>query len=137
MVGSLVETIPSNWRSALAGALDAASFVSLEAFVAQERAECEVYPPPDDVFAALRLTPLAAVRAVVVGQDPYHGPGEAQGLAFSVAHNRRPPPSLRNILAEWARDLERPWPADASLEPWASHGVLLLNTVLTVRWGQP
>ncbi len=135
-LGSLVETIPADWRSMLAGALADPSFARLEAFVAHERAEGEVYPPTGDVFAALRLTPLAAVRAVVVGQDPYHGPGQAQGLAFSVPLHQRPPPSLRNILAEWARYLGRPLPADGSLEPWACHGVLLLNTVLTVRRGQ-
>lgn len=92
---------------------------------------------PTDPFRALRLTALADVRAVILGQDPYHGPGQAEGLAFSVPPGVKPPPSLRNLLNEWQRDLDRPPPASGHLGAWAEQGVLLLNTVLTVEQGQP
>ncbi|PUE06423.1 uracil-DNA glycosylase [Limnohabitans sp. T6-5] len=94
-----------------------------------------VYPP--DPLLALRLTPLQDVRVVILGQDPYHGPGQAQGLAFSVAPGVRVPPSLRNIFKELARSLAVPIPAQGSLEHWAKQGVLLLNACLTVEAGQP
>jgi uracil-DNA glycosylase len=102
---------------------------------ARQAAGARIYPP--DPFLALRLTPAAQVRAVVLGQDPYHGPGQAEGLAFSVAPGLRWPPSLRNILQEWQRDLGQPLPVSGSLRPWAGQGVLLLNTALTVEDGQP
>lgn len=94
---------------------------------------------PDQPLRALALTPMRQVRVVILGQDPYHGPGQAQGLAFSVPEGLRPPPSLRNILRERARDLGSaagPGPG-GNLRPWAEQGVLLLNTVLTVEQGQP
>lgn len=94
-----------------------------------------VYPP--DPLRALRLTPPEAVRVVILGQDPYHGPGQAEGLAFSVAAGVRPPPSLRNIFQELNRDLGRPMPGSGSLVAWAQQGVLLLNTVLTVEADRP
>ncbi|MEN9889385.1 MAG: Uracil-DNA glycosylase [Pseudomonadota bacterium] len=94
-----------------------------------------VYPPAP--FRALALTPLEAVRVVILGQDPYHGPGQAEGLAFSVAPGVKPPPSLRNIFKELQRSLGLPPPANGSLVRWASQGVLLLNTCLTVEDGQP
>lgn len=137
ILGSVIEPIPVGWRAVLVDALADPSVASLEAFVAGERARHpdEVYPPADAVFAALRLTRFESVRAVIVGQDPYHQPDRAHGLAFSVPTGVPLPGSLRNILAEWARDLECPIPTDGSLVPWAQHGVLLLNTVLTVRRG--
>jgi uracil-DNA glycosylase len=133
---SLARLIPTDWANALRQATARPSFAELERFVAHERAMGEVYPPPEQVFAFLRLTRLSSVRAVILGQDPYHGPGQAQGLAFSVAAGQPRPPSLQNILVEWARDLDRQIPTVCSLEPWASHGVLLLNQVLTVRRGK-
>ena len=135
----MTDTIPATWRPALASAIAAPSFASVLEFVAAERARTDtaVYPPAGKVFAALRLTPLASVRAVILGQDPYHGPGEAEGLSFSVPAGVRLPPSLRNVLKEWGSDLGLPPPADGSLQPWARHGVLLLNTVLTVRRDEP
>lgn len=129
---SLDENIPPEWARVLRTATATPWFAELEAFIAHERAHGDVYPPEDEVFAALRLTQLAEVRAVFLGQDPYHGPGEAQGLAFSVAQGQARPQSLRNILREWADDTGRPMPSGGSLEPWARHGVLLLNVVLTV-----
>ena len=94
-----------------------------------------VYPPQP--LRALALTPLEEVRVVILGQDPYHGPGQAEGLAFSVAPGCPPPPSLRNIFKELQRDLGLPPPPNGSLVPWARQGVLLLNTTLTVEDGQP
>jgi uracil-DNA glycosylase len=93
-----------------------------------------VYPPAP--FRALTLTPLSQVRVVILGQDPYHGPGQAEGLAFSVSHGVRLPPSLRNIFKELQRSLGLPAPVHGSLERWARQGVLLLNTCLTVEAGQ-
>jgi uracil-DNA glycosylase len=125
--------IPGDWRAVLVDALADPAMASLEAFVAREREEFDVFPPPGDVFAALRLTPFATVRAVILGQDPYHRPGQACGLAFAVPDGIPAPPSLLNIRAELGRDLDKPRPAEGPLETWARHGVLLLNTVLTVR----
>ncbi len=93
-----------------------------------------IYPP--DPFLALRLTPLSQVRVVILGQDPYHGPGQAEGLAFSVAPGVRLPPSLRNIFKELRQSLGAPMPAHGSLVRWAKQGVLLLNTCFTVHAGQ-
>lgn len=92
---------------------------------------------PTAVFRAFELTPMALTRVVILGQDPYHGPGQADGLAFSVAAGQRVPPSLRNIFQELTRDLALPPPASGSLVAWAARGVLLLNTALTVEQGQP
>ncbi len=92
---------------------------------------------PGDVFRALTLTPLAQTRVLILGQDPYHGPGQAEGLAFSVAPGQRLPPSLRNIFKELRRDLGLPTPSSGSLRPWADRGVLLLNATLTVEDGSP
>ena len=94
-----------------------------------------VYPAA--VFRAFELTPLAATQVVILGQDPYHGPGQAEGLAFSVPVGQRVPPSLRNIFRELQRDLGLPSPTSGSLVTWAARGVLLLNTTLTVEDGQP
>ena len=91
---------------------------------------------PAQVFRALALTPLAATKVLILGQDPYHGPGQAEGLAFSVPAGQKLPPSLRNILKELQRDLGQPAPASGSLLAWAAQGVLLLNTSLSVEDGQ-
>lgn len=102
---------------------------------ARQAAGAVIYPA--DPLRALRLTPLPEVRAVILGQDPYHGPGQAEGLAFSVPEGVKPPPSLRNVFKELQRDLGLPPPAHGSLAGWARQGVLLLNTTLTVEDGQP
>lgn len=117
------------WRDSAAGQ---ATLAAVDARVA---AGAVVYPA--DPFAALRLTPRAATRVLILGQDPYHGPGQAEGLAFSVPAGCRVPPSLRNIHAELQRDLGLPPPGHGSLRAWAARGVLLLNTTLTVEDGQP
>ncbi|MBQ6163131.1 MAG: uracil-DNA glycosylase [Clostridia bacterium] len=95
-----------------------------------------VYPPMNDIFNALKITDYNAVKAVILGQDPYHGPGQAHGLCFSVPQGIAPPPSLVNIFKEYHDDLGYPIPKSGDLTPWAEHGVLLLNTVLSVRGGQ-
>ena len=95
-----------------------------------------VYPPREELFAAFRMTPPEAVRVVILGQDPYHEPGQANGLAFSVAPGVKLPPSLQNIFKELQADLQVPPPSSGDLTPWARQGVLLLNTVLTVARGQ-
>jgi uracil-DNA glycosylase len=134
----LIDGIPADWREVLAAAIEDPCFEHLEAFLGDERArtDIEIYPPESQVFNALHLTPLASVRAVILGQDPYHGKGQAHGLAFSVPTGKKRPPSLRNILAEWQADLDLGPAASGSLEPWARHGVLLLNAVMTVREGR-
>jgi uracil-DNA glycosylase len=101
--------------------------LALGAFV-QDRLAAGAVVYPDRVLRALELTPLAAVRVVILGQDPYHGPGQAEGLAFSVPAGVRVPPSLRNIHKELSRDLGLPPPSGGSLRPWCAQGVLLLNT---------
>ena len=131
----MLAEIPTDWRAVLRVALADPAVASLEAFVAGEREKFDVYPSVGEVFTALRLTPFATIRAVILGQDPYQQPRQACGMAFSVSRGTPPPPSLRNILAELEHDLGRPMPADGSLVPWAQHGVPLLNTILTVRRG--
>ena len=126
--------IPDGW-AALRQERSKAYFEALEAFVDRERREHTVYPPRDEVFRALERTPRSQVRVVLLGQDPYHGPGQAHGLAFSVRPGVPKPPSLRNLLKELHEDQGHPVPEDGDLTPWAERGVLLLNTVLTVRAG--
>ncbi len=105
----------------------------LQDFVREERARHTVYPPHDEVFAALHLTPHASVKVLILGQDPYHGPGQAHGLCFSVRRGVDVPPSLVNVLTELEADLGCPRPDHGNLEHWARQGVLLLNATLTVR----
>jgi uracil-DNA glycosylase len=128
--------LPESWQAVLADELAQPYFAKLSAFVDAERATHTVYPPESDVFNALKLTPYESVRVLVVGQDPYHGAGQAHGLAFSVRPGVTPPPSLRNIFKELRDDLGCKVPNNGYLVPWAEQGVLLLNTVLTVRAGQ-
>ena len=109
----------------------------MAAFLRREDAGGQVFPPRQLIYRAFALTPFAEVKAVWLGQDPYHDDGQACGLAFSVPAAMPAPPSLRNILKEYSSDLGLPTPATPSLEAWARHGVLLLNTVLTVRAHQP
>ena len=127
-----------SWRSRLQDTFETDWFADLKVFLLEEKsAGATVYPPGSRIFAALDSTPFESVRAVILGQDPYHGPGQAHGLSFSVPQGVPKPPSLVNIHQEWHDDLNLPIPAHGSLEPWATQGVLLLNTCLTVRAGQP
>ncbi len=123
----------TDWNPVLRSELDEPYWAQLQHFVATERSRHTVYPPRGDVFAALHLTPLARVKVVILGQDPYHGPGQAHGLCFSVPPGVALPPSLRNIIAELHDDVGVEAPTSGDLTPWARKGVLLLNATLTVR----
>lgn len=123
----------TDWNPVLRAELAKPYWAELQAFVDAERARHQVYPPPDEVFAALHLTPYTEVKVLILGQDPYHGPGQAHGLCFSVRPPVPPPPSLENIFAELHADLGLPVPRHGSLRHWAEQGVLLLNATLTVR----
>jgi uracil-DNA glycosylase len=125
--------IGSGWMQALAGEFEAPYFAELKAFLVAERAAHAVYPKGSDIFNAFNTTPFEEVKVVILGQDPYHGPGQAHGLCFSVSAGVPPPPSLMNMFAEVERDLGIPPPAHGDLSPWARQGVLLLNATLTVR----
>jgi uracil-DNA glycosylase len=130
------ESIPPAWRAAAASFADSAEFEALCRFVdGQVAAGATVYP--DSPLAALHATPLPDVRVIILGQDPYHGPGQAHGLAFSVRDGVKAPPSLRNILGEVARDCACARGGAVNLQRWARQGVLLLNAVLTVEQGTP
>ena len=128
--------IPESWRDILRNETTQEYFARLSEFVARERKEFNVFPSEDNMFAALQLTAPHDVCVVIVGQDPYHGAGQAHGLSFSVQQGTRIPPSLRNIYAELHTDLAVPVPENGNLEAWAKQGVLLLNTSLTVREGE-
>jgi uracil-DNA glycosylase len=131
-----LERVPSGWRAVTQAWRASPEGQRLQRFVSQRQASgALIYPATP--FKALALTPLERVRVVILGQDPYHGPGQAEGLAFSVPQGVKLPPSLRNILLELQRDLGLPLPTHGHLGSWAAQGVLLLNTCLTVEDGQP
>jgi uracil-DNA glycosylase len=135
-----LEMIPLDWRTAIGDDMDVAAFTQTMSLVAQARHEHpdEIYPPEAKVFAALEKTPVVSVRAVILGQDPYPGPGQAHGLSFSfLGDPNHLPGSLENIRKELLTDQHIKAPPSGSLEPWARHGVLLLNTILTVQRGKP
>lgn len=123
----------TDWNPVLKAQTAEPYWAGLQEFVASERTSHAVYPPQEEVFAALHLTPYADVRVLILGQDPYHGPGQAHGLCFSVRRGVAPPPSLVNIYKELRTDLGITVPKHGNLEVWARKGVLLLNTTLTVR----
>jgi uracil-DNA glycosylase len=127
--------VTTDWNPMLRAELDKPYWNELQRFVAGERARHTVFPPHDQVFNALHLTSYASTRVVVLGQDPYHGAGQAHGLCFSVQHDVQPPPSLVNIFTELGNDLGIEAPTHGNLEAWARQGVLMLNTSLTVRSG--
>jgi uracil-DNA glycosylase len=127
--------LPDSWREPLAAEFELDYWPKLLAFVAEERAAHDVFPPPSQTFAAFELTPFSDVRVVILGQDPYHRPGQAHGLSFSVPPGVRTPSSLINIHKQLAYDLEISPPDHGCLDGWARQGVLLLNTTLTVRQG--
>jgi len=123
----------TDWNPLLSDQFQQQYWLDLQAFLRSERKRHDVFPAPEDVFAALHLTPYASVRTVILGQDPYHGPGQAHGLSFSVRSETAIPPSLRNIYKELVNDVGVDQPTHGNLESWARNGVLLLNSVLTVR----
>jgi uracil-DNA glycosylase len=123
----------TDWNPILRAELAKPYWAELQRFVAAERSQGPVYPAADEVFAALHLTPFAAVKVLILGQDPYHGAGQAHGLCFSVRRGVPTPPSLVNILKELESDLGIAPPDHGCLDSWARQGVLLLNATLTVR----
>ncbi|MBC8875491.1 MAG: uracil-DNA glycosylase [Planctomycetes bacterium] len=125
--------LPPSWRRVLGDELSESYYRELQAFVRAERRRHTVYPPVKDVFAAFDLTPFKQVRVLLLGQDPYHDEGQSHGLCFSVRHGVKPPPSLANIFKELHDDVGCDIPNHGCLESWAQQGVLMLNTVLTVR----
>lgn len=129
--------IDSSWYEALKNQFDADYFGELKSFLVEEKSHYRVYPPGSLIFNAFNLTPLPDVKVVILGQDPYHGAGQAHGLAFSVPAGVAFPPSLRNIFKELQTDIGINVPYTGSLDGWAKQGVLLLNTTLTVREATP
>jgi uracil-DNA glycosylase len=135
MSGSRIK-LEESWKTRLASVLEAPRMQALSAFLRAEKAAGKaIYPPGSQIFAALDTTPFDEVKVVILGQDPYHGPGQAHGLCFSVAPGVAVPPSLLNIFKEISRDLDLPRPRHGCLSSWARQGVLLLNAVLTVEHG--
>jgi uracil-DNA glycosylase len=128
--------IHPSWKEALADEFDKPYFENLINFVKQEYSQNTCYPPGKQIFSAFDHCPFDKVEVVILGQDPYHGSGQANGLCFSVNDNVPPPPSLQNIFREINADLGKPFPSTGNLERWANQGVLLLNAVLTVRKGE-
>ena len=129
--------LPASWQEAVGEELDQASFRELNRFLAMEYRDHTVFPPLRDIFHAFHYTGYRDVKVVILGQDPYHGPNQAHGMSFSVRPGVPVPPSLRNMYKELEADLGCPSPDHGYLLPWAKEGVLLLNTVLTVRQGEP
>lgn len=128
--------IGNDWDEVLDGEFEQDYYKRLRYHLKQEYAEQTIFPPMNDIFNALRYTAYADVKAVLLGQDPYHGAGQAHGLCFSVQPGVQPPPSLKNIFKELQSDLGIAPPQGGTLTKWARQGVLLLNTTLTVRQGQ-
>ena len=129
--------IENSWKSALAGEFGKPYFASLVRFLHEEKAAgMKIFPPGSQIFKAFELTPVSQVKVVILGQDPYHGPGQAHGLSFSVPDGIPAPPSLKNIFKEIETDLGIRMSGYPNLEKWARQGVLLLNAVLTVRSGE-
>jgi uracil-DNA glycosylase len=125
--------LPGTWHELLAGEIEQPYFKKLEQFVDEERKNYTVYPPEPEVFSSLELAPYEQVRVLLLGQDPYHDANQAHGLCFSVRPGIKPPPSLVNIFKELRSDLGCKIPNNGYLVPWARQGILMLNTVLTVR----
>jgi uracil-DNA glycosylase len=131
------EQLPADWRKILAAEFEKDYFKDLLAFVNAERQAHTIFPPEEDVFSAFRATPFNAVKVLLLGQDPYHGEGQAHGMCFSVRPGVRPPPSLVNMFKELKSDQGCAIPKNGDLTPWAKRGVMLLNAVLTVRQATP
>jgi uracil-DNA glycosylase len=130
--------IESSWKQALQSEFEKPYFAELVRFLHREKEAGKViFPPGGQIFRAFELTPLDQVKVVILGQDPYHGYGQAMGLCFSVPDGVPAPPSLKNIFREIENDLGVPMSGSPNLEPWARQGVLLLNAILTVRSGEP
>lgn len=128
--------LKNDWAELLQGEFEQPYYLQLREFLKQEYATKTIYPNMYDIFNAFHFTPYEDIKVVILGQDPYHGPNQAHGLSFSVQPGVPLPPSLRNIFKELSQDVGCELPTNGSLIPWAKQGVLLLNTVLTVRQGE-
>lgn len=128
--------IQNDWQDQLQPVFNEPVYQQLREFLKQEYGSGKVFPPMNDIFEAFKRTPFHQVKAVILGQDPYHGEGQAHGLSFSVQEGMRIPPSLQNIFKELKEDVDVDPPQSGDLSKWADQGVLLLNTVLTVKEGQ-
>ena len=133
----MLPPVPADWKAALADEIARPSFAGLERFLEEERRTQTIFPVEAEVFSALEMTPLDDVRVVILGQDPYPGPGQAHGLSFSVRPRVPTPASLANIFKELEDDVRTTTPSHGHLESWARQGILLLNAVLTVRAHAP
>ena len=131
MAGSV--KLDKSWKDKLDYFFQSPRFYSLKKFLVQEKKRYRVYPPGNKIFAAFDLCPFDSVNVVIIGQDPYHGQGQANGLCFSVSDDIPPPPSLKNIFKEIQSDTELEIPTSGNLEHWAKQGILMLNATLTVR----
>ncbi|MBP9078864.1 MAG: uracil-DNA glycosylase [Flavobacteriales bacterium] len=131
-----VPDLGPGWTDILKTEFGRPYFAALKQFLVEERARHTVYPTGGDLLRAFQLTPFETVRVVILGQDPYHGPGQAHGLSFSVPAGLPPPPSLKNIIKEIRQDTGAPASGRGDLTPWAQQGVLLLNATLSVRAGE-
>ena len=128
--------IGNDWDGIIGGEFEKEYYLKLREYLKTEYSSRKVFPDMYDIFNALKLTPYSAVKAVILGQDPYHEPGQAHGLSFSVRDGTALPPSLKNIYKELEDDIGIPAAKSGDLTPWAKQGVLLMNAVLTVRQGQ-
>ena len=128
--------IGNDWDEILKGLFESEKYLSIRKFLAKEYSEREIYPSMYDIFNAFKITPYKSVKAVILGQDPYHEPNQAHGLCFSVKEGVKLPPSLVNIYKEIKSDIGITQPNSGNLTKWANEGILLLNTTLTVRRGQ-
>jgi len=129
--------IEDSWRKRLESEFDKSYFTELAQFVEEEYATQTIYPNAKNIFKAFEICPFEATKVVILGQDPYHGPAQADGLCFSVQEGIKPPPSLINIFKEIREDVGKPIPTSGDLTRWAKQGVLLLNATLTVRASSP
>lgn len=127
----------SSWKELLDFEMERNYFKDLSSFIKEEQKSYVVYPPPHEIFAAFNSSPFSSIKVVILGQDPYHGPGQANGYCFSVSDGVRIPPSLNNIFKELNADLDCTSPITGNLERWAEQGVFLLNATLTVRKDWP
>lgn len=133
----MVHFLQNDWAEVLDEEFEKPYYKELREFLKHAYASERVYPPMEDIYNALRVTPYASTKVVILGQDPYHGPGQAHGLSFSVRPGVQPPPSLLNIFKEMESDIGCVRPNHGCLLGWAEQGVLLLNTTLTVAQGRP
>lgn len=132
----MIDQLTNHWKAILASQQQQHYFKNLQNFLAEQYKQEIVYPKKENILNALQLTDYNAVKVVILGQDPYHGPNQAHGLSFSVEQGQKLPPSLRNIMKELQQDIGCELPDDGDLSNWAKQGVLLLNTVLTVQAGK-